>query len=281
MNNKQERGFTDSFAQEFMVPQIKFWQINIYSQVKPGKGLMVEYYKNMLSSIMALKKRCSAPYMPSGLYKVVLTIDEVEMFKGIIGDNYRYLQERIQEKKDLGVSFMEPKKEKEDLAMLDHWITVFAPNLADSKFKKFWAPFEKKTLRPATDGIDESLNEIGTHLHRMREGMWSALKSGAPDSGRQATHSARELIDQTLKEGCPEEFGITRKERAKYLIKKYRQVRISEKDVQIIDASCELLEAEHNKMVKLAHERSDVDLSEAKESVEAAERILNLLFSRK
>lgn len=124
--------------------------------------------------------------------------------------------------------------------------------------------------------INIALKAIGLQLPDMRAGMWAALKSDQPDAGRQAAHSARELIDQVLKEGVP---GLdTRKERARSLIIKYRGIDVSEDDLAIIAASCELVEAEHRKLTKLSHTRSPVDIAEARGSVEAAERILTLLF---
>ena len=55
---------------------------------------------------------------------------------------------------------------------------------------------------------------------------------------------------------------------------------VSSADIEIIEASCTLIEAENGKMQKLAHGRSVVDYDEARGSVDAAERVLGLLFGR-
>lgn len=128
------------------------------------------------------------------------------------------------------------------------------------------------------DVINSALQQIGSNLVDMRKGMLVALNNdGNPDNWRQAASSARELLSQTLKEGAP---GLeTRKERAKHLMGK-NLGKISKTDIKIIDASCELIEAEHEKMSNLTHSRGK-DLQEsARSSVEAAERVLRLLFKK-
>lgn len=128
------------------------------------------------------------------------------------------------------------------------------------------------------DSIDSALEEISPHLTELRRGMWHALERDSPDAGRQAAHSARELVSQVLKEGSFPNLE-TRKERAAYIMKKYRGGDASNSDLDVIDASCKLIEAEHNKMQKIAHARYSALRDEVRGSVEAAERVLRLLFN--
>src|SRR5437870_9240006 len=58
--------------------------------------------------------------------------------------------------------------------------------------------------RRALDPLDQALIRISPALVELRAGAWAAVTSGRPDSLRQASHSARELIDQMLKTGAPD-----------------------------------------------------------------------------
>ena len=132
--------------------------------------------------------------------------------------------------------------------------------------------------RDMRDYIDEELVGIGTHLPELRRGMWDALNRTSPDAPRQAANSARELIDQVLKEGAP---GLgTRKERFIFLIKKQRPEAesISKSDLAILESAADLIEAEHNKMTSEVHARHSPKMEEVRASVEAAERILGVIF---
>ncbi len=124
--------------------------------------------------------------------------------------------------------------------------------------------------------INAALLEIGSNLPEMRSGMWEALKSNDPAAARNATNLARELIDQVLKEGAPD--NENRKKRAEHLIKKYTGLDASEVDLDIIKASADLIVAEQNKTIKTAHSRNSVSIKEARSSVLSAERILEILF---
>lgn len=142
---KNLRGFTDHFAEEFVIPQINFWQSNINPKVKIGSGLMTEYYENMRSAVADLKIKFSPPYKSHSsfpLHEVVITIEEVEMLKGIIGDNYQYLKNRIEEKKNLGVSFMDTTGEEKELDNLEIYLTHVVPNFGDSRERNLFIPFE-------------------------------------------------------------------------------------------------------------------------------------------
>src|SRR5262245_6593393 len=59
--------------------------------------------------------------------------------------------------------------------------------------------------RRAFDDLDEALRAISPTLVEMRDGAWAAAESVNPDARRQSAHSARELVDQTLKLGAPDE----------------------------------------------------------------------------
>ena len=126
------------------------------------------------------------------------------------------------------------------------------------------------------DHVDECLEKIGTQLPELRRGMWDALGRSSPDSYRQAAHSARELIDQLLKEGAPVDLK-TRKQRITVVMERFRGQK-SKSDIEIIDANCRLIEAEHDKLLKLAHSRVSVTYQDVHGSIEAAERILGLIF---
>lgn len=133
---------------------------------------------------------------------------------------------------------------------------------------------------PIPDKTDEALAKIGAQLPEMRRGMWEPFKTRGPDAGRQAAHSARELIDQTLKEGAPTSLA-TRKERAAYIMEHHRGIKaISDTDLEIIDAQWKVIDAENRKLLSLSHGRLPADIEEARGSVMAAERVLEILFGR-
>jgi hypothetical protein len=152
-----------------------------------------------------------------------------------------------------------------DLADPENWVEITNPG------KDFLGGDLK-------DHIDRGLEQISPHLVELRQGMWDAVDRTSPDAPRQAAHSARELLDQLLKLGAPEELK-TRKERFRFLMRKSRDSEtISKSDLEIIEASCNLVEAEHNKLIGSAHSRRSVRRDEVLASVAAAERILNLIF---
>jgi Predicted pPIWI-associating nuclease len=92
--------------------------------------------------------------------------------------------------------------------------------------------FLKAGLR---DAIDLRLAEIREHLIELRAGMWDAAGRKSPDAPRQAASSARELVDQLLKEGAPVECE-TRKQRISHLLKKHSTSGgASKSDIEIIE----------------------------------------------
>jgi hypothetical protein len=149
--------------------------------------------------------------------------------------------------------------------------------------------------RGTLDDLDEVLQRINPYLARVRRGAWAALGSAHPDSLRQAAHSARELIDQVLKEGAPDAeirreagfrpdpgslSGITRRMRLKVLMRKYRG-EVSESDVKVIEESGDLLLAMDDKLKAMAHNRAALPQVDVRQSLEIAEMMLwRLLVSR-
>jgi hypothetical protein len=131
--------------------------------------------------------------------------------------------------------------------------------------------------RGARDHIDTKLAEISPHLVELREGMWDALGRSSPDAPRQAAHSARELIDQILKEGTPAELK-TRKERFAHLMRENGGEPVSKGDLEIVEASYKLVEAVHNKLIREAHARRASESATVRSCVESAEHILRLVF---
>lgn len=128
----------------------------------------------------------------------------------------------------------------------------------------------------AADYIDTCLAKISPHLVELRKGMWDAVRRTSPDAARHAAHSARELIGQLLKEGAPADLK-TRKERFTYLMQQ-QSGEVSGSDLDIIDASWKLIEAEHSKVTGESHARRPANGAVVRGSVEAAERILALIF---
>ena len=135
------------------------------------------------------------------------------------------------------------------------------------------------------DDLDSALAKISPTLVEMREGAWAAVTSRRPDSLRQASHSARELIDQTLKEGAPDklikqmagfvpdrnsESGITRRHRLKYLMSTF-QGDVSESGLRVADEACNLVIAADDRLKVLAHSRPVPTVSEVKDSLQVAE----------
>ena len=115
------------------------------------------------------------------------------------------------------------------------------PTMSDLMIPDDWLEITEKgrsaLARNALDELDEALLKIDAHLVEIRRGAWSALASHHPDSLRQAAHSGRELIDQTLKSGAPNaeissqagfvrdkssKDGVTRRMRIRYLMTKHR-----------------------------------------------------------
>jgi hypothetical protein len=153
-----------------------------------------------------------------------------------------------------------------DLVDPENWVALTEPGV----------DYLRRDMR---DHIDEKLSAISAHLVELRKGMWDALGRSSPDAPRQAAHSARELIDQLLKEGTPAELK-TRKQRFAYLMREKggQSEPLSKGTLQIIEASCEMIEAVHNKLIGEAHARRSSDRPTVRTCVETAENVLRLVF---
>jgi hypothetical protein len=180
----------------------------------------------------------------------------------------------------LGVKFTPQDRALADIAFEQLKRDLYIqPTYSDSAEPENWViitdlgrQYLKSGLR---DAIDSRLPEIGEHLIAMRAGMWNAAKRDAPDAPRQAAHSARELVDQVLKDGAPPECE-TRKQRIKYFLEKLG--RVSDSEVEVIDLTARLIEAEQNKAIGAAHARSAPSSRDATLIAENAEQILRRLF---
>jgi hypothetical protein len=146
--------------------------------------------------------------------------------------------------------------------------------------------------REAIDDLDEVLLSINPNLLEMRRGAWAALSAGNPDSIRQAAHSARELIDQVIKEGVSDEeirsepgfrpdphssSGITRRMRMKRLMRRYRGD-VSDSDLKVAEEAVDFVLAIDDKLKAAAHSRSAPVDVEVRESLEIAEKMLRRLL---
>lgn len=135
--------------------------------------------------------------------------------------------------------------------------------------------FLKRNLK---DAVDLQLEAIGAQLVELRHGMHDAIQRSSPDATRQAAHSARELLGQLLKEGAPKDLK-TRRERFRYMMQRCRQPsELSKTDIEIVDVTWEVLEAELNKLLGASHSRDIPSKNEVEASIDAIERILQLLF---
>jgi hypothetical protein len=146
--------------------------------------------------------------------------------------------------------------------------------------------------RQQLDSLDGVLGEIAPHLVELRAGAWSAIASNRPDALRQAAHSGRELIDQVLKEGAPDEIvrnqswfqpakdsrsGITRRQRLRFLMESRRQT-VSDSDLEVADRACDLVMATDDKLKAIAHGRGPVDNMDVRDALVAAEIALRRIL---
>jgi hypothetical protein len=138
------------------------------------------------------------------------------------------------------------------------------------------------------DALDVALSRIANNLVELREGAWAALTDPRPDSRRQAAHSARELIDQTLKSGAQEDvvrsmpgfmhdassrIGITRRHRLKYLMITNPGT-VSDSDLKLAEQACDLALATDEKLKALAHSRTPISADDIRDALVAAEMAL-------
>ncbi len=175
---------------------------------------------------------------------------------------------------------------------------LIRPTYADLVDPENWVIITEKGKRALEKGgldeLDEALMLISPHLLELRRGAWSALDSSQPDSLRQAAHSARELIDQALKEGAPNEAvmadpevkghnrkpEVTRKDRLNFLMRRFRG-EASESDLRIADKTIELVLEINKKLIALAHARSSPQRSDVEDCVRLAESALSARIGHK
>ena len=144
----------------------------------------------------------------------------------------------------------------------------------------------------AFDELDILLSKINPNLKELREGAWSSILSDEPDSIRQAAHSARELIDQVIKESVSDEqivsdtkfikdksssSGITRRHRLKFIMNKESK-HCSKSDLIVLEKACDLILALDDKLKGLSHSRKIPQLQEAKDSIILVEIALRILL---
>jgi predicted pPIWI-associating nuclease len=144
------------------------------------------------------------------------------------------------------------------------------------------------------DELDAVLLKINPHLLEVRRGAWSALASGQPDSLRQAAHSARELLEQVLKEGAPDgevkekawfqpdktsKNGVTPRMRLRVVMEKHRES-VSNADLRIAEAACELVFVVDTTLQGLSHSRSEPQPDQVKIAVATTENALRLVLLR-
>lgn len=146
--------------------------------------------------------------------------------------------------------------------------------------------------RRELDALDVALARVALNLVEVREGAWASVMSGLPDSSRQASHSARELIDQVLKQGAPDADvrgmsgfvedrtstnGITRRHRLRYLMGKYRST-ASDSELRVAEQACEFVLATDDRLKALAHSRKPVPVSDVRDALQAAEIALRRIL---
>lgn len=219
---------------------------------------------------------------PRALKKAILEILTAEM-KGhkfnIIGQAHQSgrLEHRLQvefdgnDRANANIAFDELKRDRyiqgtfNDLIDPDNWVAI-TPSGRE---------FLKRNLK---DVVDLQLEAIGAQLVELRYGMHDAIQRSSPDASRQAAHSARELLDQLLKEGAPKDLN-TRRERFRYMMQRCRQPsELSQTDLAIVDANWKVVDAELNKLLGASHSRDIPSKIEVAASINAIERILHLVF---
>ncbi len=148
--------------------------------------------------------------------------------------------------------------------------------------------------RRALDSLDIALARIASNLVELRERAWAAAATPRPDSLRQAAHSARELVDQALKSGAPDDAvrgmsgftpdgssrsGITRRHRLRYLMISNRGG-ASDSDLKIAEQACDLALATDEKLKALAHSRELIVVDDVRDALVAAEMALRKVLMR-
>jgi hypothetical protein len=217
----------------------------------------------------------------TGLNKINLLGRAFERGRGILEQN-------------LGVTFLPHERAQADQAFEELKTDgLIRPTYRDLVAPEDWVEISEAgreaLSRGTLDELDRALREISPRLVEIRAGAWAAIRSAQPDAVRQAAHSGRELIDQTLKEGAPDgevhadpnfvpdassKSGITRRHRLRVLMRKYRG-EVSDSDLAIAERAIDLMLALDDRLISAAHSRlaaSRDDLRDALVGVEIALR---------
>ena len=156
---------------------------------------------------------------------------------------------------------------------------LLQPDYADLIHPENWfvlTPLGVKALaRKALDDLDVALIGISPKLVELRDGMWSAFASTRPNALQQAAHSARELIDQTLKTGAPD--AQDRRSRARQLLQLKAGVD-SKKEKTLIEATIGLVPSLVDRLLAEAHSRTELESLRIKDLLNLTEIALRRLL---
>jgi hypothetical protein len=130
--------------------------------------------------------------------------------------------------------------------------------------------------RQALDSMDEALQAISPKLVELRDGMWEGLASNRTNSLQQASSSARELIDQTLKMGAPSDLQ-TRRDRVKHIYCQKSGV-FSESELKMVNVEIDCLLKLQDQIIAAAHTRGDLDRNKIEGMLTRSEILLKALL---
>lgn len=159
--------------------------------------------------------------------------------------------------------------------------------VAPTDWLEITATGREALTRDALDPLDEKLATINPDLLDLRHGSWSAVNSTQPDTIRQAAHSGRELVRQTLDALAPDAevlaaswhqgSTVTRRDRLKITLDK-RHGQISESQLGVIEAQCDVVEASYTRLSAIAHADVEQSRAQTKEILKSVEAALNTLL---
>lgn len=147
---QQLKRFSGSFGNQFIAPQIRYWLQYIFKKPEHMTREEQEYYDSMEKFAQKLRQNFKGSQQDGqGLFgnEIIVSASDVEVVKGILGDNYRYLTARIEEKERLGGTFMDASKEVEMKEQMDVYFGNKISNMADSKEKSFYKPYPNKASK--------------------------------------------------------------------------------------------------------------------------------------
>lgn len=173
---------------------------------------------------------------------------------------------------------------------------LICPTYGDAISPEDWVLITEKgrqaVERGTLDDLDTALHQINPGLIDIRAGAWQALTSGRADAVRQAAHSGRELIDQTLKEGAPDRLvrseasfvpdpssnsGVTRRHRIKLLMRKACGA-APDSDLAIAERAIDLVLAVDRRLQAASHARNEPSRHDVQEALQIAEVALKHVF---